>query len=436
MDNFQNMLDKTMQLLSISSVEDVASDSSPFGDGVGACLNIVEDTAHVMGFSTHNEGGYYVTATIGEGEEFGILGHVDVVPFAAGWSASPLGEIKNDIIFGRGILDDKGPMISCLYACDELIKSGKTPTKKIKFIFGGNEESGWRCIEKYNQVDIMPKRGFSPDGDFPVINCEKGLTNYVIKLDLPKSLHSIAGGTRPNIVMETCVAEIDGAIITPCYDDNLRIEVVGNKTIITAQGTPAHGSTPDKGDNALWHILNFLAQTRGGEYKKLALLLCHNDGSGVNLKLSDEKSGSLTFNVGIIKTSVAKSGGKASLEITVDIRFPISFDKNEICDTLQKQFSTQNVAITHFHDPHYVDPQNELVTKLLSAYEEVIGEKAQPLAIGGGTYARALECGVAFGPMFAWQEDTIHQKNEHCSVADFKKMYAIYKRAIEMLCFE
>lgn len=443
---FEQMVDKTMEILAIDSVESESCESSPFGEGVANALQEVANTAEEMGFCVHNQDGYYVTCDIGEGETFGILGHLDVVPYENNWTTNPLGQIKDDKIFGRGILDDKGPMLCCLYACQELLQSGKKPTKKIRFIFGGNEESGWKCIEKYNELDVMPNVGFSPDGDFPVINCEKGLVHYELHFPMPDGLEKLDGGSRANIVMEHCTAELNKEITLPCYDEAVTVAVQKGKTVIVAHGKPAHASTPQQGDNALWHIINYLADALGGEYEELKRILCHNDGKSLGLDLQDEKSGKLTFNVGVVATQDFKSDKKnrfaaaltksqKSLKITIDIRYPVTFDKEDIMATMRKTMKPTDIKYTHFHNPHYVDPNNELVTTLLSAYNSVTKENGQPLAIGGGTYARALKCGVAFGPIFEGQISTIHQKDECVSIDNYKKMYEIYKKAIELLCF-
>ncbi|MEG2413501.1 MAG: M20/M25/M40 family metallo-hydrolase, partial [Clostridia bacterium] len=207
-DYFDKLVAKTLELLAIDSVQSAPCPSSPFGQGVGDCLAFVDKLATSFGFSTHNENGYYLTADIGQGEQFGILGHVDTVPHDEKWSANPLGELRDGGIYGRGILDDKGPMLACLFATHQLLSENKLPRKQIRFIFGGNEETGWECIERYKKVDKMPREGFSPDGDFPVINCEKGLANYSITLDKPRELVAISGGSRPNVVMPSATATI------------------------------------------------------------------------------------------------------------------------------------------------------------------------------------------------------------------------------------
>lgn len=437
-DNFDKLLQKTLQIVSIDSVQSSPCKRSPFGKGVADCLDLVCDTAKDMGMTTNNEGGYYCTCDIGNGEMFGILGHVDVVPYDNDWTANPLGEIKDGYLYGRGVLDDKGPMMCCLYAVDRLIKEGHKPKYKIRFIFGGNEESGWKCIEHYNQVDKMPEKGFSPDGDFPVINCEKGLVGYSISLDMPKKLLSIQGGSRGNIVMASCTCELDMVLDTCCDDPAITIEVNNNKSTITAQGKPAHASTPQQGDNAFWHIMAFLANKVGGEFKDLYQKLCHNDGSGAGINLCDAQSGNLTFNVGVVNgENLANTRlHNRKMNLLVDIRHPVSYTKEDIMQRLKENLGTQDISVHNYHDPLYIDKDNELVQKLLASYNRITHENAQPITIGGGTYARALKCGVAFGPIFPGQESTIHQKDERVSLDDFKKMYEIYYEAIKDLLFE
>ena len=144
---FEELVKNTLELVSFDSVQAEPCKESPFGIGVAKSLEKILRIADSMGLKTHNEDGYYGTAIIGEGEEFGILGHVDVVPYnAKEWHYKPLGEIKNGILYGRGVLDDKGPILACLFAVHQLLDEGFKPTKKIKFIFGGNEESSCRKL--------------------------------------------------------------------------------------------------------------------------------------------------------------------------------------------------------------------------------------------------------------------------------------------------
>ena len=50
--------------------------------------------------------------------------------------------------------------------------------------------------------------------------------------------------------------------------------------------------------------------------------------------------------------------------------------------------------------------------------------------VGGGTYGRLMERGVAFGAMFPDTPDTMHQANEYVPVDVLVKACAIYAEAI------
>lgn len=425
-DYFQSALDDTMRLISHCSVQSEPCALSPFGEGVGTCLRAWAELAASLGFTVNNEDGYYVTADIGQGETFGILGHMDVVPLGDGWTHNPLGEIDGGVIYGRGIMDDKGPMTLCLYAVKQLLDSGLKPRYRIRFIAGGNEESGWKCIERYNQVDVMPKLGFSPDADFPVINCEKGLVHYRIVMDAPCGLIYLRGGERGNVVMPHCKAVVSFPVKET---DGVNVSFDGEKYTVEAYGTPAHASTPSLGDNAMWRVLDALSVSAGREYAALSEALCDDSGAGLGIAMRDELSGALTANVGVADVVDGK------LVMILDVRHPISTDKQDIARMIAARLNA-DVEIVHYHDPHYVSEDSELVQGLLGAYNDVTGSNLKPIAIGGGTYARALKNGVAFGPGFPGQPLTIHQKDERISIADFKAMYDIYLQAIRRVCFE
>ena len=57
-----------------------------------------------------------------------------------------------------------------------------------------------------------------------------------------------------------------------------------------------------------------------------------------------------------------------------------------------------------------------MVKTLLDVYAETTGQKPYCIAVGGGTYARTMENGVAFGPVMPGEEDLAHQENECISV--------------------
>lgn len=428
---FDDFIKASAKLISIKSVEESPLPDMPFGKGVADALDTALDYAEKLGFRIKNGDGYYGYAEIGEGNEMiAALGHLDTVPIGNGWTIPPLdGAIIDGYLCGRGVLDDKVPILACLFATYELIQEGKKPNKRIRIIFGCDEESGWQCMERYLQNEELPTMAFTPDSDFPVINCEKGVVYYDIVMPKPDYIKSINGGDRPNMVMDKVVAELYSDIIT--NNDILTkygIEKKGN--ILTACGVSAHGSSPFIGDNAFWKLVKFFAENYGGEWSKLSKIVLNTDGSGYNLKLHDDISGDLTINIGTIYTS------DNDIHFSLDIRYPISYNKEYITEVLVKTFDEYKVRQGFYHNPLYVPPNHELCRILLDAYEQITGEKSEPITIGGGTYARALPTAVAFGPVFPNQESTIHQKDERAKISDLKKMYDIYKVAICKLGFD
>jgi len=151
MNYFKEYLNAAKELIKINSVESNAVDGKPFGVGVDDCLRKALAIAESLGFKTFYGNGYYGYAEIGEGEEMlGILGHLDTVPIGNDWDIPALGgDIIDGYLCGRGVLDDKGPILATLFATKQLIDSGFVPNKRIRIIFGCDEESGWQCIDKY-----------------------------------------------------------------------------------------------------------------------------------------------------------------------------------------------------------------------------------------------------------------------------------------------
>ena len=433
---FDDFLRESQAIIHIPSVQADPIPGKPFGKDVADCLDYVLDLAKKFGFRTYNNGYYYGYAEIGEGELFGILGHLDVVPFGIGWDYPPTsGAIVDGVMYGRGVLDDKVPILSTLFAVKELVDSGLIPNKRIRIIFGCNEESGWKCIEKYVECEEMPVNAFSPDSDFPVIFAEKGVLNYLVSVPMAKDcpLLSIKGGERPNMVMDS----VDATLRSSEKLVNYLLQNVDSFKMTTAEtidlhfeGVSAHGSTPELGKNAFHTLLGIMSAVYGGDWSVLMRKLIPLDGSGVKLDIEDSVSHHLSMNVG----TVNMKGN--TLQFSLDIRYPISYKKEYIYDSLRESFPDATIEETGAHSPLFVDKDSYLVKNLLEAYNEYAGEVAEPIAIGGATYARALDNAVAFGPVFPGRESTIHQKNERVSIDDLKNMYEIYMLAIRKLCFD
>lgn len=416
----KNYLDQAVKAIS----ESIKFDSSlseplegaPFGKGAADCLAHFLNLAESLGFETANYDGYIGEVTFGGGEEeFAILAHLDVVPAGSGWTKPPFrGLVENGRIWGRGAMDDKGPAVAALFALKKLKDEGFVPKKKIKLILGLNEECGWKCIEHYNKVAHMPDEGFSPDANFPVIYAEKGILHIRADFPVEKNLFSsFKGGERINMVCDCCEA-IPLFPADPQKAKRLGLEIADGKLI--SKGKSAHGSTPEEGVNAILPMLEYFGLQR--------ILDCLFEDI-YELKALKDETGNLTLSPDVISY---KDG---VLSVLVDIRYPATLPLSAVTEKLDR-FGVK-IETVSFQKPLFLDKNNFLVKTLQKVYDDYTGEKHEPIAIGGGTYARALKCGVAFGPEIEGEEVTIHQINEYITIDRVKLMLEIYSEAVRQL---
>lgn len=427
--SFDQLVETLRKTISFDTVKSAACEGAPFGKNNALCLQYVLDTARQMGFDTYNCDGYAGHVDFkGTGDGvLGVLGHLDVVPANAddGWKHPPFdGVTDNGELYGRGTMDDKGPMISCLYALKALKDSGYKPAKTIRLIFGCDEESGMQCMEYYFKKMPFPDISFSPDGDFPVINIEKGIYQFTLDMgQLPREVTEISAGTRTNVVPSSCIARIVNDFDTkdvPFTTDGCKV--------ISAVGKSAHGSTPQEGKNATWEVFRRLKELFP-EHKAFAFIadkMCDYTGTKWGIALSDKDSGALTCNIGTARTENGR------LILGIDIRFPASYTCDDMLALLKKT-TPYDIVPNHVAEPLYVSADSFLVTTLLDIYNTATGQNARPLAIGGGTYSRCLPNCVAFGPLFPDAEQTIHMPNERVSLDTLRTMTYLYLEALERL---
>ncbi|MEK4146940.1 dipeptidase PepV [Robertmurraya sp. FSL W8-0741] len=451
----QSLIEDTQNLLKIKSLldEDSATEDAPLGQGVKEALQFMLELGEKDGFIAKNVDNLAGHLEFGQGDELiGILCHVDVVPEGDGWTSDPFGaDIRDGKIFARGAIDDKGPTMAAYYAM-KIVKELKLPlTKRIRMIIGTDEESNWRCVDHYFKHEEMPTCGFAPDADFPIIYAEKGIADYdLVQKPLSTNekvgneLLSFESGRRYNMVPDYAKAVItisgNPAPIISSFEDFLKDnDVTGKHTntkeglLFELEGISAHGMEPDKGKNAGLMLAKFLSSL---ELDKQAAAFVHfvsayfyqdSRGRALGIAYSDDITGDLTINVGKLSYDL-ENGGRLGL----NMRYPVTTNLEETIVKLEAKLTVEGFKIDNFSDskPHHVDEQDFLVHTLKKVYEEQTGEKAELLAIGGGTYARSLKSGVAFGPLFPGRPDIAHQKDEYMIIEDLLKATAIYAHAI------
>lgn len=428
--NRDELVSSLKGLLRIPSIEGNPAPGAPFGSDVRRALDYTLELCRRLGLKAVNVDGYAGYAEIEgcEGEQIGVLTHLDVVPCGPGWTYPPFdAEEKDGVIWARGICDDKGPLVASIYALAALRQSGITPKRNIRLIFGCNEESGWGCIDYYSAHIGLPEVGFSPDADYPIINTEKGIYQGVLSRSVRQGDYAVTvkGGDRPNVVVPEASAVIKGnidrlaAILLEydCRNSGIAFTAEGDTLTVTAHGVPAHASTPEKGKNALWALLGLLKTLPlGGEMQELFAdlhdKLCRdNDGSAAGLAMKDDISGALTVNMGVMSLE------EGTLNVTLDIRYPVTSSSDAVRKLLRRAFPDCSLTDGHIQEPHHTPEQHYLVQALKTVYERRTGKPAYCIAIGGGTYARALKTGVAFGVTRPGEPELAHNTDERMSIS-------------------
>ena len=412
---FDACVESIRALVAFDSSQAAPLPGMPFGKGAADALNAFLDLAQSMGFAVRNYDNYIGEVLFGEGEEFAVLCHLDVVPAGEGWTHAPFGgEIEDGKLYGRGTMDDKGPAVICLYCLKALRDEGFVPRKKIKLIVGCNEESGWQCIEHYRKCAALPRDGFSPDADFPVIYAEKGIVHAKFRFPLPDPpFADLRAGERPNMVCAHAFAA--GAAFDAARA--ARHGVVQEDGGVAAYGVSAHASTPDEGKNALGMLFGYFAE----EDERIRRIYDCLFADAHGLRGLRDGTGSLTMSANVA------SYEDRSLFVTADIRYPATMREEDICARLSAFGEYQ---LLHCQKPLCGDRDGALVSTLRRVYERETGLCGEPVAIGGGTYARALKNGAGFGPEFPGEPSTIHQKDEYISLENIKKLLRIYRAAI------
>lgn len=416
MKDFNKFIFDLSKLISINTVNDSPKVDAPFGEGNKIALEYFLSLAKSFGFKTINYDDYIGEVVFGEGEEFGIIGHLDVVPAGEGWDTDPftLTE-KNGAYFGRGTIDDKAPLLICLYALKELKDEGFIPNKKFRLIVGTNEETGWKDVEYFNKLSTPPTHGFSPDGNFPLSYAEKGVIVVKFKLDKFKNFFGLNGGTVINAVCAKASIKAKSN-----YDKTLlkKYNLTEKDGVIESTGKTAHGSQPNLGINALKNLFLFLLES--GENLGAVIKNLFNNDYILNGLNSEQGETTLSPNLAYEDEN--------SVYIECDCRFPYPISYFNVTKKIDA-FNMEYTAIEK-HPTQYVKKDGEMIKALLKAYNDVTRENELPISLGGSTFARVFNKGVSFGPEFKGANSGPHEANENIKKDEILKCFEIYKNAI------
>lgn len=451
-----DMIRDLVRLVSIPSILDksTAGEKAPFGRNVRKVLDAVIEISGRLGFDARDYDGYAASVRLGhEGKEVGVLSHADVVPVDDNWVTEPFDPvIKDGKMFGRGTVDDKGPLIAALYAMKAVKESGLELDGHINHIIGCNEETGHECIKYYLTKEKCPDLGFSPDGMFPVIHAEKGIIRYTINEPIDQNEDSAIRivkakcGTVVNAVPNNAKVWLTGSDealdeVEKAFD-GFEAENGKEKSrkdgylVLTFLGISAHSMQPWLGSNAILPMLSFMkdAPYIDSEARRVfsSLDTLYADGwEGRNMGIAceDQLSGKLSQSLGILNIE------DGVMEAKVDLRCPVHIDLEQIWKT-----TDLNCRKYGFHPeywqmrpPLYIPKEAPLVETLLSVYNEMMDDNASAITIGGGTYCRDVTNFVSFGPVFPYEKELAHEANEYIGLNEFMMSAKLYAQALYAL---
>ncbi|MGM0126012.1 hypothetical protein IGI37_003413 [Enterococcus sp. AZ194] len=407
------------QVMQIRSVKGQPTEQAPFGEGPRAALVKVLELSESYGFETKIVNDAVGYAQWGQDEEYiGVIGHLDVVSEGDGWKFPPFSLSQDDgRFYGRGILDNKGPIMACLFGL-KLLKELNVPVNKtIRILFGTDEESGSADIPLYLSEEKPPQFGFTPDCKYPVVYGERGVVGYEIVTGFSSA--ELAG-----------LSEFIGDQARDHVPDKLEVQLNGQK--LEAIGKRAPSNAPELGKNAITLLaekVNRAGVATGSlasyfEWLENSLSEKHY-GEGLGIDFEDADSGKL------IVTPYALNKKEHSLVLSLTVRYPVSVTEEQVTKELEGHLPTDSELLITRRMKGTTFPKNDSnVQKLAVVYECLTKMDGTPVTTTGATYARFLPNIVAFGPSFPGQKGIAHNKDEYMDEKDLLLNMEIYMQAM------
>lgn len=451
------LVDAVCRLVSVRSVREEAKPGMPYGEGPAKALAEGLTLCGELGFTTANVDNYVGTADLNDKETLlHVLGHLDVVGEGKGWSSDPYSPVERDgMLYGRGVADDKGPVVAALFGM-KCVKDLGLPLKyNVKLIMGTDEESGSSDIAYYYSKHPFAPHAFTPDADFPLINIEKGHYHpdfggsWTASGALPR-VSALTGGFRTNVVPPEAQATVLGlgrsqvetlaAETAAATGAAFTLKEEGDALRILCAGKNAHAASPDDGNNAITALLTLLARLPFADcgctmaIAAMHTLFPHGDtlGKALGISQSDAESGELTLNLALM--TLTETGFTAKF----DVRYPIASNEENCKRAAEASFARYGISVLGddgMTPVHCVPSDSPFVKTLLKCYEAYTGEtNSQPIAIGGGTYVHDIPGGVAFGCVMPGFDPQMHGPDERTRIADLITSGKIFAQAIADLC--
>ena len=416
---WETVVEDLRTLVRIDSVEDpsTAAPSAPFGEGPRRALDAALGIARRMGLSTRDCEGYVGLADLtGESDEqIGIIGHLDVVPVGTGWTVPPFDVTRKDgWLLGRGVLDDKGGTVVALHAMNLLKRHVGTPKRTVRMIFGTNEETGMRDLDRYFETFEPPAFLFTPDADFPACYGEKGHASFVLSGEAGHgAIRDIQGGMAQNAVPSTASALVEARASDIPASGRVSVEEDGDLVRVQAVGVGGHAAFPEGTVSAIGLLADALLASgvcsaqEEASLRFASALASDHGGAAAGIAAEDAHFGALTA----VGGTIAMQDGK--IVQTLDVRYPTGIDAAWLQERLER--SGLSVELAEDIVPFLMDVDSPMLKAVCDAYNEATGEQRAPFTMGGATYARHFPSAVSFGPNRPWTDRPEWAGEEHCA---------------------
>lgn len=420
---WENVVADIDYLVQVESVEDKehAAPGMPFGPAPLEAMRRGLRIAERLGLEPHDCEGYIGYADlVGKSDTYlATIAHSDIVPLGRGWNFDPLRVTRKDgYLVGRGVLDDKGPLVLSLYAAHYFARRVMAGEERLPYtlrcIVGTNEETGMEDVDYYLGRFPEPAFCFSPDAVFPLICGEKGRFFAEVSSGVMEGtdarIVSFEGGTVANAIPGNAEAvvrasadmleEDEGVVVEPCGADDDGQGLVR----IAATGKGGHASMPEGTKNAIGMLAAYLlrhdlcndAERRFLEFEQV--LLADSYGRAFGIAATDDVFDPLTCVGGTIHTRRTADGMR--FVQTMDVRYPKSTTGERLLRAVKEAANGFGCTVERSEDsiPFFISPDSKEICTLVDTYNELTGRSDRAFTIGGGTYARHFARAAAFGP--------------------------------------
>ena len=402
----EELIEDLKALIRIPSIVEYDQELYPMGSACKQALDCFETFGKKYGFECVNHEDYalsILSSSYSSSErELGMLGHLDVVSAGDGWTTPPYQPVLHKgYLFGRGSLDNKGPLVMCLYVM-RCIRDLQLPiTSRIRLIAGCDEEMEMRDIRHYLSLNQPPAFTLNCDGAWPVCLGEKGTVIARVKMKLQEgSRLETCGGVAINTVPDQAQAIIPSDMLPDDLPDGLWGTCNESSVCIKATGLSAHCSAPALGCNAIRELIEYLqgasllSEEERHCFQKLWACFPDDDGTGLRIHYADSISGKTTC----VPTLLSTQNGE--IAITINIRYSVSQQYMPMIERMNKRCRSLGMeaeVLSHI-PPRQDSLHHPIIRMLLQTSQKYVGKQHKPYYTGGGTHSRFFPNSIPFGP--------------------------------------